>query len=953
MRVFRPPRLNPHDPVDFRFPRTAPVISKHLFRSAPHLDADPARRVAGVAELPAASDELAALLAGDPAPEVRLAAATRCASLGALTTAWEKERDPAVRFALASALGTALAQTDDAAGATAFIAAHACTDEIRADAARRTTQVERRRDAIAAIRDEGPLIELALTAPHAETRKAAAERVQTPEGLRKLANAAENKDRGVARSARKRIDAIAGREGDAAEADAILEELEALATRAGPVLSAVVELNRRWEALKLANDPTRLARCDVARQALQARFDREHEEQRARARFDRSLKEWLAKAEAPATSEALTGLLEEFAELREAAVKSADPSALLQLDKAEQRIERWTQELNSLAGAEALVIEAEQLAAGTSIDNAKLPERWQALERSVRTHALTARFEAALITVEQRRLAQIKAAKQETDGARLQVHGLLHTAEQALAAGQLHAARAAADEIRLRKADAGVLPKPTVQRLSRLVQQLTELERWESFGQQQARVQLCERAEAAATQSLDAPRLAAEVQTLRNEWKALDEQHAGVPKALWERFDKACERAYAPAARHFAEQAAQRKQTRKAREEFIATTAAHAPTLLTEPRDWRAIERWLRETDQKWRGGDLGSVEPKAWKSFDTQFRAAQAPARDALATARDEAKALRVKLIEEATALAAKALDRDTPSQVKAIQARWQAQAKELALLQRDERILWDQFRGACDAVFKARDASRKQEDDQKHEGRRALEEICAQLEQLTQATDKDDAALRRVLRELTEQWKQKSRAFGHVPRALDSRFTNAKAAVEGAIGARAHAREAAVWQTLAAKERLCEGLDGLLAAHSGTPDAATAANEQWSALPALQPAWEKVMLARRDAALHALADEAAAEEYLERLAKAAEARREALLELEMALGLDIPPELQALRLALQVKKLRDRFQDATKTAANTPAERLLAWCAQPGVATAQDWQRIERVMASMEKAR
>ena len=140
------------------------MISKHLFRSAPHLDADPARRVAGVAELPAASDELAALLAGDPAPEVRLAAANRCASLGALTAAWEKETDPAVRFALASALGTALAQTDDAAGATAFIAAHACTDDIRADAARRTTQSERRRDAIAAIRDEGSLIELALTA---------------------------------------------------------------------------------------------------------------------------------------------------------------------------------------------------------------------------------------------------------------------------------------------------------------------------------------------------------------------------------------------------------------------------------------------------------------------------------------------------------------------------------------------------------------------------------------------------------------------------------------------------------------------------------------------------------------------------------------------------------------------------------------------------------------------
>ena len=929
------------------------MISKHLFRAAPHLDVDPARRVAGVVELPAASHELAALLAGDPAPEVRLAAANRCTDLGALASAWEKETDPAVRFAIASALGTVLAQSDDAARAAAFLASNACTDDIRADVPRRKSDTERRRGAIDAIRDESVLIELALTAPHAETRKAAALRVQTPEGLRKLADAADNKDRGVARSARKRIDAIADREGSAAEADTILAELEALAVRPGPVLSAVVELNRRWEALKLADDPARLARSDAARQALQARFDREHDEQRSRARFERGLKEWLTKADAPATSDAVTGLLEELGALREAAVKSGDPSALSRLDEAEQRIERWTQELNALAGAEALVIEAEQLAAGTSIDNAKLPERWQALERSVRTPVLTGRFESALITIEQRRLAQIKAAKQESDGARLHVHGLLHTAEQALAAGQLHAARAAADEIRARKADAGLLPKPTVQRLSRLTQQLTELERWESFGQQQARVQLCERAEAAATSTQDAPRLAVEVQHLRNEWKALDEQHAGVPKALWERFDKACEKAYAPAARHFAEQAALRKQTRKAREEFIAAAAAHASTLLTEPRDWRAIERWLRETDQKWRGGDLGSVEPKSWKAFDAQFRAAIAPARDALSTARDEAKARRVTLIEEATALAAKALDRDTPSQVKAIQARWQTQAKELALVQRDERVLWDQFRAACDAVFKARDASHKQEDDQKHEGRRALEDVCAQLDQLAHAADKDDQELRRGLRDLTEQWKQKSRASGPVPRGLDARFTSAKAAVEGALSARVRSREAAVWQTLAAKERLCEGLDNLLVAHGSSADGAAAAKEQWAALPALQPAWEKAMLARRDAALHAVDDEAAADGYRDRIEKSAEARREALLELEIALGLEIPPDQQALRLALQVKKLRDRFQDATKSAASTPAERLLAWCAQPGVATAQDRQRIERVTAAMEKAR
>ena len=111
--------------------------------------------------------------------------------------------------------------------------------------------------------------------------------------------------------------------------------------------------------------------------------------------------------------------------------------------------------------------------------------------------------------------------------------------------------------------------------------------------------------------------------------------------------------------------------------------------------------------------------------------------------------------------------------------------------------------------------------------------------------------------------------------------------------------------------------------------------------------------MLARRDAAIRALADKDTAAEYTTGIEDAAESRGEALLELELALGLEIPPELQALRLALQVRKLRDRFQDATKSSANTPAERLVAWCAQPGFADEQQRQRIDRIFATMERGR
>lgn len=929
------------------------MITKYLFRPL-HEHADPAQRVQGVAALPADSEELARLLASDAAPEVRAAAAARTSDIDALATAWQTETDAGVRAALAAVLAPALATTSDAATAAALLQADACTDAMRADVARRAPDAERRRVAVAALRAEDALVDIALSADHAETRLAAAERVQDPAALRKLADAARNKDNGVARSARKRLDAHAHHESQASEADAILAELEALATAPGAILSPLVELDRRWHALDLPVDAQRLARADGARQTLQARLDREREDERTRGKLAKRLDALVAQ-QPPASTDALSALHAELADLRSEHGKLGDASADARLDDAARRLATWDEDFKARADALTLVEEAEQLAASTSIDDAKLPERWQALDRAIRSPDLTRRFEAALIVVEQRRLAQMQAAEQVSKAARQQVHTLLHAAEQAFAAGELKAARTAADEVKARKPEAGVLPKPTLQRLSRLLQQLTELERWESFGQQHARVQLCERAEALATATLDAPRVATEVKKLRDEWKALDQQHAGVPKALWERFDRACEKAYAPAARHFAQVAAQKKEARQRRDEFIDAAAAHVPTLLTEPRDWRAIEHWLRDTDRAWREGDLGSVDPKAWKTFDNRLRTAVAPLRDALAGARTQAKAARQALIDEAVALSAKAMERDAPTRVKDLQAKWQAQAKEVSLQQRDERALWEQFRAACNAVFDARKAKRKEADGVRHEHHRSLEALCAEVEQLATATDKPEGELRRALRDASDRWRKQ--AGGHDPslRGVEARFRAASTAVEAALSTRARSREAAVWQALAAKERLCDALDARVRAGGDTLDEAAAGveRERWSALPPLTPAWEKKMLARRDAALQALADASTASAYAARMEKAAVARRELLLELEIALGLDSPAALQAQRLALQVKQLKQRFESAATPGAGSAGERLLAWCAEPGITDASDGERVTRVFAAIEKAR
>ncbi len=186
-------------------------------------------------------------------------------------------------------------------------------------------------------------------------------------------------------------------------------------------------------------------------------------------------------------------------------------------------------------------------------------------------------------------------------------------------------------------------------------------------------------------------------------------------------------------------------------------------------------------------------------------------------------------------------------------------------------------------------------------------------------------------------------------MPPALESRFRAARSAVEALLKARSRGKEAAVWQALLAKAQLCEELDAALAAEPPMPVDGQALRGRWQALPALPEGWEKTMIARRDQALSALDSDDARYEQLDRIDDGVAVRRDALLELELALGLPSPAELAKERLAVQVKQLRSRFKAAP--GGGSAGEILLAWCATPGVADARDRSRCEKIVESLQR--
>jgi hypothetical protein len=104
----------------------------------------------------------------------------------------------------------------------------------------------------------------------------------------------------------------------------------------------------------------------------------------------------------------------------------------MRLDQAEQQISQSGTAAPALAAAEALVVEAEQLATGTPIDDAQ-PCALAGADLAVRTPALTRRFEAHCSSSSN--VAWRMRGRSRSRGSPAAAACTLHEAEQALAAG--------------------------------------------------------------------------------------------------------------------------------------------------------------------------------------------------------------------------------------------------------------------------------------------------------------------------------------------------------------------------------------------------------------------------------------------------------------------------------------------------------------------------------------
>lgn len=884
--------------------------------------ADPEVRRKYVEQLPAGDASLLSAALEDPHPDVRCAAVERLDDLEVLQNLSAADSDPQIRARATARLqtilsgscsdslplqqrGEFLAACDDPR-LLAYVARSGDEPQLRKQAMHRLLDGDGAAPGLGAV-----LCDIAADDPVSELREAAAKAIVAEDELATLVQRSRGRDKTVYRLAQKKLERIRARAAARADLERCVAETEALLARDTDAELAAAEtrlaaLDSDWQAatgvLEDSVDAALRTRYEIARDACAARFGAARALKRRR---DEILTALQAHVDGKGNDE-VAELSRRWHDLGEPQPSEARQFDRLmhaaheidsQRDREEQRAERCQALIDAAAGA----LEGEELSAG---DIASLEAQWRTLplpEDSAVRQPLQAAFEAAV----QKLRGRLERQQGELAREEQRIVALLDRYEEALTGGQLRDALSAHDKAAsaLGKLEApAAVRKPLEERLRAFEPRMAELRRWRHWGTARARESLCVRAEELIGSALKPPAVAREVRAIRDEWQKLDKADGAASKPLWERFDAACEKAYAPCEAFFAEQKQQREANMALRVTLCEKLEQIAQQTDWDNPPWRDLANALRDTQREWHRG--GPVDRRQKKKIDKRFRAANKAIEVHLDARRQAEIERREALIATVEGIPENADLRDAIRIAKNAQRDWKP------LVQADrktERQLWTRFRTACDAIFERRKSQIEAADQERAHHLAEKKAVCDQIEQLIAQVGQDEQATapaeaRRQLNRLRSGWQR----IGPVPRdeqrAIDQRFRGACESL-GRLCDEADEREAqAQLEAMREMARRCDAFEHALSAGEELDPVAVE-----DAIGACAGNRDMAPLAQRLERIGQAAggDARAREQVVRSLEDNLAQRRQICLEMEVAANIDSPPEYQQERMSWRVNQL------------------------------------------------
>lgn len=839
--------------------------------------------------------------------------------------------------------------TSAPASATVAPAAPLPLPETVPDKARHHPDPAERLAAIEQLDDPQILAECAMQDALASHRARALERLDDKAALERVARQIGKKDKRVYRLAREKLRLIAEREERPRIVRERCDDLCAQLERLGRLANwhqdrALLDhLERQWQHIQAEVTPDDQHRFDRERtrfldayaahlaQQAQAQAQRQADaeaETRAAALQPPPAVEPVAVAEPPAPAAPAAAAEAPTAPAPEPIAAPAPPP---DPSETRKRLEKTSQQLQALLNASKPLDhkQAQRLLDQGRTLAARLLDADAGTDADAETETAAPTFPPLAARVEARLRSQRKHAEQRLQQfperfSELEAH--LADGELKLADPLYQSLLAALELIQA----SGIDPQQATrwqQRLRTLTPRLRELQNWRRWGADQHRELLCSEMEALLTAEALSPAACAErLHQLQMDWKGLDKTGSPANQALWERFHAISEQVYARCRPFLEAQAAEREQNRLAREQLCAQLEAFVAQVDWERIDWKKTLHAEREMRQAWAA--LGPTEGRVRKALERRFHQSLRLLDRQLDAERQHNQALKRDLIAQVQALS------DWPDldaaieYAKRLQREWHT---TVPARQKDENRLWRDFRAACDAIFERRAARHQAHAQDIAEQLAVREALCHEAEQVCATSDMLDLqTFTQLQRELLARWREAEAQ--PLPRQAAATITRRWQSCRDALDQQRHALEQR--QRLTALERLaqqaafCERLEQALLVGDGKGLDPDDLRREWAALPTPDDAaLQRAITARSERALAAISDAAALDHLRQACVANGERRAVLCLQLEIASGVETPPEFAQQRLELQVARLAERLSEGEADSLQNALRLLDDW--------------------------
>ncbi len=945
------------------------------------------RAAAAAAAAPPSQESLRELARGHADPGVRLDAVRRLADLAFLRDLLSGDGDAPLRELASVRYRHLVAGSEDAGlDLNARLAELPLIQDpwTIAHLAREAREPELRRAALERVTFQETLIECAVQDPVAAIRGSALARIEDRTALEQVARRSAKKDKAVYRTAREKLRLIAEREEEPRRIRAQCADLCERAERLGHLENwtqdrALLEhLDRQWTEIAPRAEPELAERFSAARERFLAAFDAHRDAnaaqiaaQDARAALRAQREGLLAEAAALAALETesairagrerLTVAWSELERLPESEQRGLEARFARSMAAAQSAEQAMAEHRRGVSRLRKTVARAEKICGESKpLDLAQvrtLIEQGRSLAAELRGGAAGEDCVAAFAEVSARLETRLKTQRRHAEQRLAELPERLAELETLVESGELKKADPIHQSIQaaLDLIQSSGLPKgaaePIAARLRVLTPRLRDLHHWRRWGADQHREALCEAMATLRDQDLPLEAVAERLHVLKTDWKELD--HSGSPanQTLWQRFHESADAVQARIQPLLAAQAAEWEGNRTAREQVCQQLEDFLARVDWERVDWKRVMRAEREIRHAW--SLIGPCEARSRYRLDRRFHKGIKQLDERLESERARNQALKQGLVARVESLAAVPDLEAAIEEAKGLQRQWHT---TVPARQREENRLWQAFRAGCDVVFQRRAAVQQAHRGELQANLSARETLCDEaLDCADRETDPDRLAA--ALRDLESRWREAESL--PVPRqsaaALARRWSQARERLQRRRRDREEAARRAAADTLARQAALCESVERALLDGDGPLPGALETELAWSAIPQLPDrALQAAMAVRLRTALEATADPGRLAE-LRGLEQANRPRRERLcLELEIAAGVESPPDLAQERLRLQVSRLAERMVEGEGDSLRGVPELLREWyLCGPAPRDARLEERLARILKSQCAAR